>query len=235
MLITAMSLTDLFEVTKYGSPLMSLGMWSVCGYDDYYSYSCESYNGEWNSDSDSAMFNAMRSLTVVSIAFTLLTGILGAIRLARIQRNKPNSNRLSNSTLFSALLALASAGTSFGLTFPLNASLSDAVGEQSGDYGFGSSWGVSWVMLIVGVGMLVVGVTVHMIAHCCYQYNVASGSDDELNEQPGLYAANGYAAAPSVFSHPQPLHQHSVLPVPAVYYPTAAAVHYPPPQYVYHQ
>ena len=229
MLITAMAVTDMFEVSVYGTYVVFLGLWQVCGFESSF-YQCRSYSDDdLNAAfSGAAQFNALRALTLVSAALTLLTGILAAIRLSRQQRSKPSSNGLNLSTLLCGLLALGSAGAAFGLTFPLNGELNDASSAASMSMS-GTTWGLSWIFLIVGLGLLLKGVTLHLIAHCCYQRKNATAANDELGEQPGLYVP-GYPAAP-IFTHPQPLHPAPLLP-PALYYPTASAMHYPPPQYV---
>ena len=71
------------------------------------------YNGQ------AAAFNALRSLTVVSAAFTLAAGIQGAVRLGAQQRSKPISTLTSWSLLVSVAIALGAAAAAFGLSFPL--------------------------------------------------------------------------------------------------------------------
>ena len=229
MLICAMTIVDLFEVQSYdgGYNFLMLGMWQWCG---YYGSVCQSYGSDDVSstfDGAAAQFNALRALTLTSAAFTLLAAILASIRLARQQRSKPNSSSLNTSTLLSALLALASAGAAFGLSFPLLNSMTFRLVNANG--AATTTWGSSWIFLVIGVGLLVKGVLLHLVAHCCYQRNVVSAAAEEDSEQPGLYAA-GYPSA-SVFAHPQPMHA-APLPAPVVYYPTASALHYPPSHYV---
>lgn len=231
MLAVAMSETDLFEVSLYGTDYLFLGLWQACGWFTSDGYECRTYATDDLNDAfngAAVQFNALRALTVVGTALTLVTAILAAIRLARQQRNKPNSTALNTSTLLCALLAVGSTGAAFGLTFPLTAALDDVTSSMYEGM-TAVTWGDSWIFLLVGLGQLVSGVLLHLIAHCCYQRNVVAALQQDDSEQPGLYAVAGYPAA-AIFSHPQPLH---VSPVPAVYYPTAAALHYPPPpQYV---
>ena len=234
MLVTAMVVTDLFEVTMYGDGYLYLGMWQACGWFDslyrmYGSYRCITYGADdLNAFAGAAaQFNALRALTLAGSALTLIAGILAAIRLARQQRSKPDSGCINTSTLLSAMLALASAGTAFGLSFPLNSAV-DSVTSGQNEGMTSTTWGLSWIFLVVGVGLLTIGTALHLLAHCCYQCNVVSASEEE-DEQPSLYAVNYPAAA--IFAHPQPLHHSAAQP--AVYYPAAAAIHYPTPQFVH--
>ena len=228
MLITAAAVTDLFEVSLYGNPVLFLGMWQACVWSDA-QLNCQSYGNDVLNDAfdgAAAQFNAVRALTLVGGTFTLVAGILGAIRLARQQRSKPNSNALNYTTLLSVLLALGSTGAAFGITFPLISAL-DTVTYRESMGMTSTTWGLSWLFMIIGLGLLAKGALIHLIAHCCYQRKVANEARQE-GEQPALSTA-GYPAA-SIFAHPQPLH---VAPLPPAYYPTATAIHYPPPHYVH--
>ena len=125
MLITAMSLTDLFEVGWAPSIGWSgqLGMWQVCAYNlgGYsYGWSCASYGDQVGVDDafygQGSAFNAMRVLTIIATATTFVAAILAPIRLALQQRAKPISPILSWTLLASAVVSLVSVTIAFGLS-----------------------------------------------------------------------------------------------------------------------
>ena len=232
MLACAVAIPDLFDVELYGENTVSLGMWQACGvlFNDWQcgTYSSSQLDQAFNGAG--AQFNALRILAVAGTAFALIAAVLAAIRLARLQRSKSGSSCLSGLTLLSALLATGSTGTAFGLSFPLQSSLDGALGARTEGMS-NTEYGLSWIFLFVGVGLITVGTALHLLTQCCYSCHSQRAAEGEEGEGEAAYVAGSYPAA-SIFAHPQPLHVAAVT-TPAVYYPSAAAIHYqPPPQYV---
>ena len=223
-LIIAMSLPDLFIAAIWRPDqfdnywhYLGLAMWQACDYSvSYYDNQCSDYSGPLDVDEvyngQGNMFNAMRSLTLVSGLCTLIAALLGAVRLAVQQRSKTIGRPLSWSLIAAATLALATAALAFGFTFTLYGSL-------PGDGSHIPTRGTAYGFLVGAVGLLAIGVPLHLAAHCSYQRSLTR----RCNEQPGMDAF-AYAVAPApVFSHPRPQYFAPVL------YPTAAAVVAPTP------
>ena len=227
LLITCMSMVDLFEMDVYrtGSSVY-LGMWSACGYNlggynnnRYWSYSCTEYGGQvaiGDAFNSTAVFNAMRSLTVICTVTTFAAALLASIRLGMQQRAKTISSTLNSFLLLSAVLAASTATAAFTLSCILFTGI-----PTYWNYGnfVQPTRGASWAVLTAAFGMLMIGVPLHLVANYNYQRAITQQS----SEQPGMEGIVYPDASSSVFTHPQPQY------FAAVAYPTAAAIPQSPP------